>query len=177
MFVLLLMALVLAVPEDLGSTLLAIKKLHDSTPYSTFYEIFGASENTSIDSIRKKYQKMMKKPAPIPGVKDRGEAVTLLTEAYNILKNKKTTYDFILANPYLYLGNEENFKNHLYVLLFSVVAGLVGLDLLCFGIRYLTFAATESERKTSKKKSRTRMHKPSMFIVRSFHSIKSLIKG
>lgn len=166
--------LVSTLPEDLSSTLLAIKKLHNKTPYSTFYEIFGASENTSIDSIRKKYQDMMKKPMPISGIKNRAEAVTLLTEAYNILKNKKSTYDFILANSYLYLSNSENFRNNLYIILFSFIVGIIGLDLISFSVRYIRFLSAKLEKPSKGKK--IKVQRPSMMIPKGFRLVRSLFK-
>lgn len=162
----------LAVPDDLGTTLMAIKKLHSTTPYSTFYEIFGTSESSSLDTIRKRYQAMMKSPKPIAGVKSRTEAVALLTEAYNILKNRKSTYDFILSNSYMYLGNKENFRNHLYMLLFSSVVALLAFDLLCFGIRYLRFLAAQP----GKKKKARMLQKPTMLTLTIVHAVASIIK-
>ncbi|WEL38891.1 putative Dnaj domain-containing protein [Encephalitozoon hellem] len=173
---LLFVALVTAITDDLNSTLMAIKRLHEKTNYSTFYEVFGVSENASITSIKKLYQKMMKLPSPIPGIEKREDAVALLTEAYNILKNKKSAYDFILSNSYIYIGGKDNFRNNLYVILMSIVAGLLAIDLIHFGIRYLAFMA--SPKKTPRKKGPkdTKESAPSMMIVSILRSIKSLIK-
>lgn len=172
-YLLLFVAFVMAIPEDLNSTLMAIKRLHEKTGYSTFYEVFGVSENASIASIKKLYQKMIKRPSPISGIERREDAVALLTEAYNILKNKKSTYDFVLANSYIYIGGKDNFKNNLYVILMSIAVGLLAIDLIYFGVRYLAFMANPKE--ASKKKG-SKGSAPSMMIVSILRSIKSLIK-
>ncbi|ADM11735.1 uncharacterized protein Eint_061300 [Encephalitozoon intestinalis ATCC 50506] len=172
----LFVALAMAIPEDLNSTLMAIKRLHEQTKYSTFYEVFGVSENTSINTVKKLYQKMMKRPRPIPGIEKREDAVALLTEAYNILKNKKPAYDFILANSYLYIGGKENFRNNLYVILMSIVVGLLALDLIYFGIKYLAFMANHKSAPKKKGSKKIKESEPSMVIVNVFRSIRSLIK-
>ncbi|AFN83223.1 hypothetical protein EROM_061330 [Encephalitozoon romaleae SJ-2008] len=166
-------AFVVAIPEDLNSIIMAINRLHKNTKYSTYYEVFGVSENASIASIKKLYQKMMKHPSPIPGIEKREDAVALLTEAYNILKNKKSAYDFVLANSYIYIGGKNNFKNNLYVILMSISVGLLAIDLIYFGVKYLVFMA--NPKKASKKKG-NKESVPSMMIVSILRLIKSLIK-
>ncbi|CAD25494.1 hypothetical protein [Encephalitozoon cuniculi GB-M1] len=173
---LLFVALVMAIPEDLNSTLMAIRRLHEKTGYSTFYEVFGVPESTSIDAIKKLYQRMMKRPTPIPGIEKREDAVALLTEAYNILKNKKSTYDFILANPYLYVGSKENFRNNLYVIIISIIVGLLALDLTYFGVRYLVFMARPRKTPSKKGVKSSKESVPSTITVNVLRSIKSLIK-
>ena len=172
----LVLSAVLAAPEDLNSTLMAIKRLHEGTGYSTFYEVFGASERTSMATIRKMYQKMMRSPSPIAGVKSRDEAVVLLTEAYNILRNNKATYDFILANSYLYLGAQENFRNNPYVILLSAVAAALAIDLLLFAVKYLAFVATPRKAPKRRGAKTPKDSMPSMMVVNLFWSARSLIK-
>lgn len=174
MFLLLVSLASALIHGDVNSTLLAIDNLHKKTPYSTFYEVLGVSENTSMARIRKRFQLLMRNPGSLRGVNDQNEAVALLTEAYNILRTKKSTYDSILANSYFYMGNRENFRNNLFIVLFSVFLGLIALDLIYFGVKYLKFLTKPT--KASRKKRTKSNHHPSMLSMSLIRSIKSLVK-
>jgi hypothetical protein len=172
MLFLLLLPVLLALPEDLEITLNSIATLHALTPYSTFYELFGVAENASPATIKSRFIGMQRKKDPIPSIKDRRRANLLITDAFNVLKNRRKTYDFILANSYIYFDRKENYKTPIYLLVLALIFVVVGLDLLSYGLRYLSYTS-RSGRKDRKKELPKR---PSMFIVEAFSRAKSLIR-
>ncbi|KAH9411196.1 hypothetical protein HK407_07g11880 [Ordospora pajunii] len=164
--------------DDLGSVIISIRKLHDSTPYSTFYEVLGVSEASDFNTIKKQYQKIMRSKVPLPEINKREDAIAIVTEAYNILKNKKDAYDLILSNSYMYLGNKKNFNNSFYLLLLSGIASSITIVIAVFAFKRLMSMQTPSKHRNSgskdsilKKASLTNVHAPSS----SKSSIKSKI--
>jgi hypothetical protein len=168
---LLLLPLLLALPEDLEITLNSIANLHSLTPYSTFYELFDVPENSSDATIKSRFVGLQRKNDPIPCIKDRGKAKLLITDAFNVLKNRRRTYDFILANSYIYFDRKENYKTPIYLIVLTLVVVLVGLDLLSYGFRYLNYIGSREKNKRRKEMPK----KPSMFLVKALSRVRSLV--
>ncbi|KAM0672102.1 hypothetical protein CWI42_070400 [Ordospora colligata] len=177
-YILFLIASIMATlsQENLGSVIISIRKLHEKTPYSTFYEVLGVSEASDIGTIKKQYQRIMRNKALFPEINKREDAIAIVTEAYNILKNKKDTYDMVLSNSYMYLGNKKNFNNNFYLLLLSGMASSITIIAAVFAFKRLMSMQAPKKHKNSNSKNST-LKKESLTNVHAPSSSKSSIKS
>ncbi|KAM0688699.1 hypothetical protein COBT_000019 [Conglomerata obtusa] len=72
-----------------------LEKLHKSTKYATFYDLFNVKINASLPQIQSQYKKFLKNKSKIEGMTP-DESMTFYTDVYNILSKYKDSYDYLL---------------------------------------------------------------------------------
>ncbi|KAI5169485.1 hypothetical protein PAEPH01_0757 [Pancytospora epiphaga] len=135
-----------------------VKRLHDLTKMSTYYEFCGLSENTTRDQIKKVFRKL-RKAAP-PTYLSTEDYRTLIDNGYSLLYGMRETYDdFLSHSKYFYLDEVANYKNHFYLMLFVAVVALLFLDLFVYAIRYVRYYDKLEKRRVAKKARKTNIRK------------------
>jgi len=117
---------------------------------STFYELFGLSENTSLSSIKKAYRRKIKSPAPKNF--DKEEYTKLINDGYMILTTQRKEYDLFLGNSkWAYLDDAKNYTTQKWLLVLVMIVGLFALDGCIYLFRYVRFLSLVEEQRAAKK--------------------------
>lgn len=149
-------------------------KLHKLTGFSTFYEFFGLTENASLRDIKLAHRKLKKSSPP----KELSKEVynSLVNDGFTILRDMRDEYNDVLNFSMLYfLGESFNYKNHPYLICFSIVAFLILLDLFVYFIRYLLYVENQGKYKKDKKNKKKFNSKiPELFLLTTLYKLRRL---
>ncbi|EOB13077.1 hypothetical protein NBO_206g0001 [Nosema bombycis CQ1] len=188
MFIFLFLASFLCSEHDEWQNVIrSIKELKNKTNYSTYYELFDVSEGASFYKIKKNYMAMIRKPNPIPSsFLPKHEQVDILTQGFNILRKKRSAYDYVLSNSKWLYDDRKNYENTKIIICLSLLALLVGLDIVYYSIRYVRYCTNyevidkkekkgKSKDKKEKKVSATVIYgdKPQMYIYKIYNFLKN----
>lgn len=175
--------------EDWQNVITSIKKLKSKTDFSTYYELFNVSEGASFSKIKSNYMSMIKKKNPIASSDlPKHEQIDILTQGFNILRKKREAYDYVLANSKWLFDDRKNYENTKIIILLSVLALLISLDIVYYSVRYLRYCSNFVVVKPKEKKSKGSAkspkntsivygERPQLFIYRIYVSIRSFLFG
>lgn len=173
--------------EDWQNVITSIKLLKNKTKFSTYYELFNVSEGASFNKIKSNYMSMLKKQNPINSSNlPKHEQIDILTQGFNVLRKKRNAYDYVLSNSKLLFDDRKNYENTKIIILLSILALLISLDIVYYSIRYLrycnSFVVVKPKEKKSKGNSKPSKNtsivygeKPQLFIYRIYMSIKNFL--
>lgn len=172
--------------QDLYTTIkMKIGRLHELTKAATYYEFFNLRENCSESDIKKAFRRLRKTAPPDSLTKDQFNE--LVMNGYSVLSNYRQAYDnFLRESKFLYIGEPENFRNYLFVVVIAVVCLLVFVDFVVYAVRYLKYvddlekykkmkkSSTSADAKSTKKNVHARP--PTMIVKRMVGRVSSFFR-
>ncbi|EPR79787.1 hypothetical protein SLOPH_1885 [Spraguea lophii 42_110] len=130
----LFLALIFSLEEhSLIST--SVKRLHELTKYRTYYDLFNLPENCNFKDLRRAYGKLLRSETPIDANLSKSQTDSILTEGFNMLKDRKEAYDKFLNSTY----TTELIKES------SIISILSGLLFIVFIVIAIDFTYTFSK--------------------------------
>lgn len=134
----------------------AINRLHTTTNYSTFYEMFGIPEHASLNTIKSAFRRLL------PKTKDEN----LLFEAYNILSKDRRAHDHYLIES-TFPQTTNSWYSYVLFSMFVIV---------CLDFGFMVYRI-QTQKMTRKRKGKTTMSIKEMHLVKMTRWMKSKICG